>query len=171
MLCCRGGETLHRTVPRIASGHPNRPLRDKLARLPHCLPTANPLLRPPLLLLIWLLLAACSKPADPVAIADVQDWTCAMHPSVHSQKPGKCPICGMDLIPVTHRKEESSKTDEFIVPIQRQQQTGVTYAEVRSRQMRMDFAPWGPWKSIRRISSNVTRVDGYIEGVAGHFTR
>lgn len=29
-----------------------------------------------------------------------QYWTCAMHPSVRSDKPGKCPICGMDLIPV-----------------------------------------------------------------------
>src|SRR3989338_2725985 len=27
-------------------------------------------------------------------------WTCAMHPSVHADKPGKCPICGMELIPV-----------------------------------------------------------------------
>src|SRR3989338_7775478 len=29
-----------------------------------------------------------------------QYWTCAMHPSVRADKPGKCPICGMDLIPV-----------------------------------------------------------------------
>ncbi|RMG32953.1 MAG: efflux RND transporter periplasmic adaptor subunit, partial [Planctomycetota bacterium] len=28
-------------------------------------------------------------------------WTCSMHPQIRSPKPGKCPICGMDLIPVT----------------------------------------------------------------------
>jgi Cu(I)/Ag(I) efflux system membrane fusion protein len=28
-------------------------------------------------------------------------WTCSMHPQIRSTKPGKCPICGMDLIPVT----------------------------------------------------------------------
>ena len=28
-------------------------------------------------------------------------WTCSMHPQIRSNKPGKCPICGMDLIPVT----------------------------------------------------------------------
>ncbi len=56
-----------------------------------------------------------------------------MHPSVHSATQGNCPICGMDLVPVTQRKEESSKAGEFIVPIQRQQQIGVTYAEVRRR--------------------------------------
>lgn len=27
-------------------------------------------------------------------------WTCSMHPSVRSDKPGKCPLCGMALIPV-----------------------------------------------------------------------
>ncbi|MCX6256868.1 MAG: efflux RND transporter periplasmic adaptor subunit [Bacteroidia bacterium] len=27
-------------------------------------------------------------------------WTCAMHPQIRKQEPGKCPICGMDLIPL-----------------------------------------------------------------------
>ncbi len=27
-------------------------------------------------------------------------WTCSMHPQIRSPKPGKCPICAMDLIPV-----------------------------------------------------------------------
>jgi len=27
-------------------------------------------------------------------------WTCSMHPQIRSSKPGKCPICSMDLIPV-----------------------------------------------------------------------
>lgn len=26
-------------------------------------------------------------------------WTCSMHPQIRQPKPGKCPICGMDLIP------------------------------------------------------------------------
>jgi Cu(I)/Ag(I) efflux system membrane fusion protein len=29
-----------------------------------------------------------------------QWWTCAMHPQIRQPKPGKCPICFMDLIPV-----------------------------------------------------------------------
>lgn len=28
-------------------------------------------------------------------------WTCSMHPQVKSPKPGKCPICAMDLIPLS----------------------------------------------------------------------
>ncbi|MDA3862995.1 MAG: efflux RND transporter periplasmic adaptor subunit [Deltaproteobacteria bacterium] len=33
-------------------------------------------------------------------------WTCSMHPQIRKNKPGKCPICGMDLI-----KVESKQTD------------------------------------------------------------
>ncbi len=28
-------------------------------------------------------------------------WTCSMHPQIRQNEPGKCPICGMDLIPLT----------------------------------------------------------------------
>jgi len=27
-------------------------------------------------------------------------WTCSMHPQIRRDRPGKCPICGMDLVPV-----------------------------------------------------------------------
>lgn len=33
-------------------------------------------------------------------------WTCSMHPQIQEDKPGKCPLCGMDLIPV--KKEDTS---------------------------------------------------------------
>ncbi|MBW1768168.1 MAG: efflux RND transporter periplasmic adaptor subunit, partial [Deltaproteobacteria bacterium] len=35
-------------------------------------------------------------------------WTCSMHPQIQLPKPGKCPICFMDLIPV---KKDSSSGD------------------------------------------------------------
>lgn len=30
----------------------------------------------------------------------VSYWTCSMHPQIHADKPGNCPICGMTLVPV-----------------------------------------------------------------------
>ena len=30
-----------------------------------------------------------------------ETWTCSMHPQIQQPKPGKCPICAMDLIPVS----------------------------------------------------------------------
>ena len=38
-------------------------------------------------------------------------WTCAMHPQIKLPKPGKCPICSMDLIPLdTGGGDESPRT-------------------------------------------------------------
>jgi Cu(I)/Ag(I) efflux system membrane fusion protein len=117
-----------------------------------------------LLVLIVLALAACSKPAKQSRIADVDYWTCSMHPSVHTETPGKCPICGMDLVPVTHREEVLSKSGEFIVPVQRQQQIGVTYAAVRRRHMQFDIRSVGTLAVDQaQIFECVARVDGYIE--------
>jgi Cu(I)/Ag(I) efflux system membrane fusion protein len=39
-------------------------------------------------------------------------WTCSMHPQIRSDKPGKCPICGMDLIPLS----SLTTTEEQVVP-------------------------------------------------------
>jgi YHS domain-containing protein len=32
-------------------------------------------------------------------------WTCRMHPDVKADQPGKCPKCGMTLVPVTEPPE------------------------------------------------------------------
>jgi hypothetical protein len=50
-----------------------------------------------------LTLTACSRSAHQAATANskVAYYTCTMHPFVRSQDPdGKCPICGMNLVPV-----------------------------------------------------------------------
>ncbi|MBN1346930.1 MAG: efflux RND transporter periplasmic adaptor subunit [Phycisphaerae bacterium] len=46
--------------------------------------------------------ADAGKPA--AGQAQPQEWTCSMHPQIRQPKPGKCPICAMDLIPVTTGK-------------------------------------------------------------------
>lgn len=35
------------------------------------------------------------------SIAEETVWTCSMHPQIRENRPGKCPICGMELIPLT----------------------------------------------------------------------
>ncbi|MHC4389177.1 MAG: heavy metal-binding domain-containing protein, partial [Planctomycetota bacterium] len=32
--------------------------------------------------------------------ADVQKWYCSMHPDIIRDRPGLCPICRMDLVPM-----------------------------------------------------------------------
>jgi len=41
-----------------------------------------------------------SASAEELKEKKIQYWTCGMHPSVKMDKPGKCPICAMDLVPV-----------------------------------------------------------------------
>jgi Cu(I)/Ag(I) efflux system membrane fusion protein len=54
--------------------------------------------------MLWRSPAASTTPgADSMVtpvIAGETLWTCSMHPQIRQPKPGKCPICGMDLIPV-----------------------------------------------------------------------
>jgi Cu(I)/Ag(I) efflux system membrane fusion protein len=52
----------------------------------------------------------------------VHHYTCSMHPSVKQQAPGKCPICGMDLTPVTNAQQEQGVV---IVDAARRQLIGV----------------------------------------------
>jgi Cu(I)/Ag(I) efflux system membrane fusion protein len=113
-------------------------------------------------------LAGCNKPETEVAAKGVDFWTCAMHPSVHSKVPGKCPICGMDLIPVENKKAdptvEEFKTSEFTVPIERQQLIGVAYSEARVRPIRFDLRSVGTIEADKALQFDcVTHLDGYIE--------
>lgn len=34
-------------------------------------------------------------------------WTCSMHPHIHADEPGRCPLCGMELVPVEMQAENS----------------------------------------------------------------
>ncbi len=38
-------------------------------------------------------------------------WTCSMHPQIRQDEPGKCPICGMDLIPLKQEENEENKIE------------------------------------------------------------
>src|SRR5436189_3947622 len=58
--------------------------------------------------------SACSKPSNSTKPPDVDYYTCTMHPSVHAEAPGKCPICGMDLVPVM--KKDSGSSPSASVP-------------------------------------------------------
>jgi len=145
--------------------------------------------------LVFFLLSGCSKPSGESATgANVDYYTCTMHPSVHSKDPGKCPICSMDLVPVMKKvsnetkgkenpggmtdngsgamgsmtmpspNQEFGKSTEFTVPVERQQQIGVTYAAVTKRPIELSIRSVGILEpDTSRMFDYVARVDGYVQ--------
>ena len=82
------------------------------------------------ILISSLLLFACKSkkngtPTDP----DVY-YTCSMDPQVKEDKPGKCPICKMDLTPV--KKSSSTITDEIELSPQQVQLGNIRMDTIRS---------------------------------------
>jgi len=59
-------------------------------------------------LLIIIFLSACSNKKNQVSKEADVFYTCSMHPQVMEPNPGKCPICGMELISVQKSKGPSA---------------------------------------------------------------
>ena len=55
-------------------------------------------------------LAACKEQTagDKNAKGETKTYTCPMHPQIVQNKPGTCPICGMDLVPFDKNNKEES---------------------------------------------------------------
>jgi len=62
-------------------------------------------------LLSLLALGACNQGNEHAEHADT--YTCPMHPTVVSDKPGSCPVCGMDLVRKARAGEEVKITEDL----------------------------------------------------------
>ncbi|MFT5469057.1 MAG: Cu(I)/Ag(I) efflux system membrane fusion protein [Verrucomicrobiales bacterium] len=63
----------------------------------------------------------------------VSVWTCSMHPQVQLPKPGKCPICAMNLIPLNKGKSNSSRPRELVLTEAAKQLAKIRTAPVERR--------------------------------------
>jgi membrane fusion protein, copper/silver efflux system len=97
-------------------------------------------------------------------------WTCAMHPQIRMDHPGKCPICGMDLIPLT-KSTPLINPDAVVMT-----EEGIKLAEVQtsivSRQKPVKMIRlYGKIKADERlIKTQPAFVPGRIEKLLVNFT-
>ncbi len=95
------------------------------------------------------------------AEGDIAYYTCPMHPSVKQQSPGQCPICGMDLTPVT--KQEVQTGIIFVDEIRRQR-IGVRTAKVINKKMEVRIRAVGEVKvDETRLADVNLRMSGWVQ--------
>jgi len=99
--------------------------------------------------------------ADATASKEPQWWTCSMHPQIKLPKPGKCPICFMDLIPI-----ESGGGDDLDPNQIRMSQTAVELANIQTTPVTRAYAE----RSIRMVGkldydeSRVSYITAWVPG-------
>lgn len=89
-----------------------------------------------------------SGPSNVAATVDAIPtlWTCSMHPQIKLPKPGKCPICFMDLIPL-----EDDGGEELGPRQLRLSATAARLAEIQTTPV------------VREYATNVVRMAGKVE--------
>jgi Cu(I)/Ag(I) efflux system membrane fusion protein len=90
-------------------------------------------------------------------------YTCPMHTSVRSDDMGTCPICGMDLVPVS---EASLLSGEVVIDGQRRQTFGVRTTVIHTGPMieTLRLPARVEWDPSTTHEVNI-RADGWVEGL------
>jgi Cu(I)/Ag(I) efflux system membrane fusion protein len=105
--------------------------------------------------------ATSAHPDAPAgAAAEIDHYTCSMHPSVRQQGPGKCPICGMELVPVAKERQEQGVV---LIDDARRQLIGVRTGTVVEGPLRQSFRAVGQVTYDESKLADVTlKVQGFI---------
>src|SRR5262245_32831182 len=102
-------------------------------------------------------------------------WVDPMHPAYKSDKPGKAPDCGMDLVPVYAEEATAAKTNlpegAFQITPEKQQLIGVQYGAAEFKAISRNLRAVGrlAWDETK-ITRVHPRVEGWIEEVFVDFT-
>ena len=92
---------------------------------------------------------------------DIAYWTCAMHPTVKDTTEGTCPLCNMDLTPVSHASIESGAL--LIDPLRRQR-IGLRLGTVQRRSVKRRIRAMGQVAfDESRVFDVSLRVNGWVE--------
>ncbi len=100
-------------------------------------------------------------------------WTCSMHPQIKMDKPGNCPICGMELIPLegANGSEEKIASNEIIMTPEAIQLANIQTSVVGKSNAHKEVRLLGRVKpDERRLYAQVSHIPGRIERLYINFT-
>jgi Cu(I)/Ag(I) efflux system membrane fusion protein len=104
-------------------------------------------------------------------ISSTTIWTCAMHPQIRIDQPGKCPICGMDLIPLSQGNDENIDPDAIRLTKEAAQLANVQTSSVTRQKPVKEVRLFGKVQADERsIQSQVSHLPGRIEKLMVNFT-
>jgi Cu(I)/Ag(I) efflux system membrane fusion protein len=98
-------------------------------------------------------------------------WTCAMHPQIRMDQPGKCPICGMELIPLV--KSSTTSVDPSAIHLSKEaaQLANVLTSIVSKQKPVKEVRLYGKVQADERLfQSQTAHVPGRIERLSVNFT-
>jgi Cu(I)/Ag(I) efflux system membrane fusion protein len=98
-------------------------------------------------------------------------WTCAMHPQIHLDHSGKCPICGMDLILLN--QSAGVKIDSNAVHFSKEaaELANVSTSIVSRQQPTKEVRLYGKVQADeRRLQNQVAHIGGRIDKLFVNFT-
>lgn len=98
-------------------------------------------------------------------------WTCSMHPQIRMDKPGKCPICAMDLITVNQSGDASVDPSAIHFTKEAAQLANVLTSVVSSQKPVKEVRLYGKVQADERLlQSQVAYISGRIEKLLVNFT-
>lgn len=87
-------------------------------------------------------------------------WTCAMHPQIQMSEPGKCPICGMDLIPVEPHGEGRKSPMRVTLSERAKALARIRTAPVRATDASVDLRLQGRLEQAETLVRTITPWTG-----------
>jgi Cu(I)/Ag(I) efflux system membrane fusion protein len=112
-----------------------------------------------------------AKHDDQTEVVQETIWTCSMHPQIRMPQPGKCPICGMDLIPLTQSGTASLDPDAVHMTPEAAQLANVQTSIVSKQTPVKEVRLYGKVQADERLLQNqVAHIPGRIESLTVNFT-
>ena len=127
---------------------------------------------------LWLGRGCAPRPTDAVQTGEIpvaapaEIWTCSMHPQIRQPKPGQCPICFMDLIPVAgHGSGNDIGPREIELSEAARKLAGVETAPAERRSIAVEIRLAGKVQMDEtRVATISPRVSGRIDRLHANFT-